>query len=196
MAVGQIEIYAGLPGSGKTAAMAARALEKMEKGFKVYSNFGLEGAEHYTSDELLELDGGERGAVVMTDELQNWMSARHFHKVPAEWIHRVTQTRKKRWYWWVSSQHPTSIDKAVRDRASYIHWVHGWPGGFDSEATAKVFLDRVYQPHHAMKDDPRDPKIRVAQRVWFLNKKLKNAFNTYEQIDLAAHLRSAPAVAS
>ena len=184
-----IEIYAGLPGSGKTYSMVARALEKMrQKGKLVYANFHVEGAEYYEPHEFLDLEPGQRGAIVMTDELQNWMSSRHFHKLPAEWLHRTSQTRKKGMQWWVSSQHPGSIDKAVRDRAAFIHWCHAWPGGYDSEANAFLFLDRVYQPQHGMKDDPNDPAIRVAQHVRWRSRKVTRAYDTMEEIDLAEHL--------
>lgn len=187
-----IEVYAGLPGSGKTYSMVARALEKMDKkGKLVYANFHIEGAQYYTPDEFTDLEIGEHGAIVLTDELQNWMSSRHFHKLPAEWLHRVSQTRKKGMHWWVSSQHPSSIDKTVRDRANYVHWCHAWPGGYDSDANAKVFLDRVYTPHKAMKDDPNDPKIRIAQHMRYFQKKVASRYDTFEEIELATHLRSA-----
>lgn len=130
----------GQPGTGKTTAATAKAIEFAIQGRKVYANYPIDFApitqrrstnlskasvwvipDRPTRDDLEMLEGGteseDKCALLIIDEAGMWLNTRAWSsdKSRMEVIDWLTQSRKRGFDVMLIAQHPNMLDKQVRD---------------------------------------------------------------------------------
>ena len=174
-----IEGIVGLPGSGKTYYLAKIGLTEMKKKRKVYANFKLSGAYYYK--DLTELVG-LRSGVILVDEINIFYSSRFWRSLPPQIMYFWAQSRKMKLDLYWTSQHLARIDTIIREITNWV-WLCQKFSPFNLFTLFKVSL---YTPESIYQAKSR----AFLTNYFFLNKKICNSFNTYEIIELPAHLTS------
>ena len=79
-----INIYFGVPGSGKTTLAAKIVLENLKKGIKTYSNVPIKGALLYSASDIgsIDISDGE----MLVDEAGIQFNNRKFKTLPQSTI--------------------------------------------------------------------------------------------------------------
>lgn len=180
-----IEGYAGLPGSGKSYTMTARALAEMKRGHPVYANYHIDGAEMFDpSEDLLYLPPG----FIVLDEAHLSLSSRQFHKLPHSWMVKLSQTRKAGWHLLWCAQNPMRIDKALRDLTNVIWWCHCWPNSMKSDVRPRIMWANCYEPIDAMDRDPRNAEVMLQRSISRFSIKVARSYDTFATLAGARHL--------
>ena len=116
-----VEAFVGLPGSGKTYALAEIGVRALARGETVWTNAGfeLEGAHRFSSfDEFAEIEGP---AVILWDELPLYVNARKWQEFPDGLLYRLTQIRKDGLRLYYSTIDWKMVDVNVR-RITFWTW--------------------------------------------------------------------------
>lgn len=168
-----IEGAVGYPGSGKTYYALWRAKREMKKGRKVYSNFGIDGADPITPESMFEI---EPGAFVVLDEAQNWFGSRNWKEFGNKYMEFFSQTRKKEYTLLWLSQDVSSVDKTIRDRTHLIHKM---------ESKWKLLTGKplyfVCNTYYGAKNVDK-PKHHAGVRFIRFNQVLADSYDTHEVI--------------
>jgi hypothetical protein len=122
-----IEVYAGMPGNGKTFALTYRAMRAMKKGKKVFSNYPLRGAFRITFEDLINYTFPE-GSVIIIDEAGRWFSSRKWSDLPDQVFDLFTLHRHLGLDLLVAVQDISRIDKALREVVEIMWWSRNYLG--------------------------------------------------------------------
>jgi len=198
-----VEGFIGLPGAGKTYALAQRGLREIQRGRRVYSNFGLRGSlpldvwDHAnvgnTKDPGPSCDCGEcfvsiSDACVLLDEINLWAPSRLWNALPIGLLHRWAQVRKYRTTILWSAQHEDRVDKVIREVTGWIwecrpfpggrllHWVPGYP----------TFRLEAYEPSDLRRELSRKALGRANPK---LRADIAEAYDTFRIVDLGSHTK-------
>lgn len=172
-----VEGIVGLPGSGKTYWLSQIGLEAIKKNRPVYANYKLKGANYYTDlKQVMEVEKG----VILIDEINLICPSRWWDRFPPKLAYWWSQTRKMELdvYW--TSQHQDRVDKIVKEITNYIWEMRKLPFNFR--------IANCYLPEQIGKAK----RERFGTKFFWLNKKVWENFNTYERIEVAKSVNSAP----
>jgi hypothetical protein len=203
-----VEGYIGLPGSGKTYALASRGIEFVKAGYRVFSNFELEGTRPILGWDC-ENVGNTRDpgppcecgrcfvslshAVVLVDEINLWAPSRMWNALPLALLHRWAQVRKFETHILWSAQHEARVDKAIRELTGYIwecsmlpgaralHWIPGWP----------TFRLRAFEPADMRKQGSKP----IYKQNLKLRKRVALAYDTFQVVDVGSQFAGMKALA-
>ena len=194
-----VEGYIGLPGAGKTYALALRGIEAMRQGRRVFSNFGLRGTipltawDHdnvgNTKDPGPPCECGEcfvsiSHAVVLVDEINLWAPSRMWNALPMGLLHRWAQVRKYETQILWSAQHEARVDKVIREVTGFIweckatvagqlfHWLPG----------ISTFRMKAFEPHDLRKQGAQPLHSRGLR----LKRGIAEAYDTFELVAMGS----------
>lgn len=128
-----IEIYAGLPGSGKTTIAAAEASKCMKKGITVYSNVPITGTHQYNCKDL-GLYHMQPNSLIIIDEAGLEFSNRKYATFADYTLRLFKLHRHYKLRILVLSQANDS-DKVIRNLAKSVYIVHKRFLGFVASCT-------------------------------------------------------------
>lgn len=116
-----VEIWFGLPGSGKSYCAVYRLWlrRKLMPKTRVFTNMPLSlpgDGPIYLMRDFPDFLAAVNG-VVLLDEINLWMPARVWAKVPGSMLHKFAQVRKAELDIWATAQHPSRVDRVVRELA-------------------------------------------------------------------------------
>ena len=176
-----IEGYVGRPGSGKSYTLTARVLEEANKGRLVFTNYGVKHPNVFLfgPQDLLDLPPG----LVVIDEAHLWFPARMSLKLPMSWLAGMSQTRKKGWDLLWCAQHPSRIDRAIRDVTEWQWRCTAW---LSYNNHPVLFKAESYEP-----EEYRKPGARMTVKWRGFSKRVAAAYNTHETLTQADHTRQA-----
>lgn len=168
--------YTGMPGSGKTYALVARAHEALKKGRVVFSNFPLKGCYQISLDDICNYQFPE-DCVVLIDEAGRWFNSREWKDLPHEVFDLFTMHRHVKMDLFIAVQSFARIDKSLREVVELVYWAtnrsflpfHRYYGYYDLEKLGSMKGD-----HHA------------AHIVW-KTKKLRGYYDTFSMKEKFAH---------
>lgn len=150
-----VTAFIGLPGSGKTYALAEIGLDAMRRGREVWCNagFDLEGARRFSSfEEFAEIPND---AVVVWDELPLYVNARKWQEFPDGLLYRLTQIRKDGLELYYSTIDWRMVDVNVR-RLTFWTWeCRG--------ITTRLLIRRRFPPEERRKKDERAREIKLVR---------------------------------
>jgi len=112
-----VRAYVGMPGSGKTYALAEAGVRALRRGRPVWVNagFDLEGANKFSSfEEFCNIQEG----LVLWDELPIYVNARKWQEFPDGLLYKYTQIRKDQVELRYSAMAEEMVDATVR-RVTY-----------------------------------------------------------------------------
>jgi len=176
-----VTAFVGMPGSGKTLALASIGAKAMARGERVVCNagFDLQGAERLsTFDEFASLEGP---VVVVWDELPLYFNARKWSEFPDSMLYKFTQIRKDGIQLYYSAIHEQMIDVNIR-RITFWFWQcrnlgFGW------------CIKRCYPPEQfrkATQKPYRTSLYRIKPAIYEL-------YDTYQKVELPKKLRDSVA---
>ena len=172
-----IEALIGRPGSGKSYELTRRVLEVADRDRLVFTNYSVAHPNVYKfePDQLLDLPPG----LVVIDEAHLWFPSRMSLKLPMSWLAGMSQTRKNGWDLLMAAQHESRLDRAVRDVCSWMHLCSAW-GGHDGHPV--WFASSCWEPEFF-----RKPDKRMSRKGHFFNRRVAEAYNTFERLGQADH---------
>lgn len=121
-----IELYTGMPGSGKTFACTYRAMKAIKSGDKVFTNYPVKGAYQVKYDDLIDYKF-PAGSTVIIDEAGRWFNTRKWKDLPPECFDLFTLHRHFRLNLIVAVQNFNRVDVALREVAELTWWSHNHP---------------------------------------------------------------------
>jgi len=115
-----IELYTGLPGSGKTYALTRRCMDALDRGYTVYANFDLKHGRAQKEGRLVrwhDLDEIYRvtNGIIAMDEAHVYMNSRKWDALPEEMQVRLQQHRKDALHIWGTAQSHKRLDTVYRE---------------------------------------------------------------------------------
>lgn len=175
-----IEGYVGRPGAGKTYMLTKRLLKIADGGRPVYANYHINhpNVTFFNPLDLMDLPPG----VVALDEAHLYFPARGALKLPMSWLAMMSQTRKRGWDIFYTTQHENRLDRVVRDITNLM-WLTRAIG---SGETPWWFAAYAYEPEYF-----RKPKRAMLRSYSRFDRKIAAAYDTYETIEEAEHLKGA-----
>ena len=116
-----VTAFVGMPGSGKTYALAQTGLGAMKAGRQVWCNagFDLAGAEVFSSME--EFLAVPNGSTIVFDEAPIYFNARRWQDFPDALLYRLTQIRKDGLQFFYSTIDWQMVDVTLR-RLTFWTW--------------------------------------------------------------------------
>lgn len=185
-----VEGYIGLPGAGKTYALAWRGLEAMRYGRAVYSNFGLAGTLPVEVWDHRNIGGTEAdpcdcgrcfvsisNGVVLLDEVNLWAPSRMWQRLPLGLLHRWAQVRKYQTQVLWSAQHESRVDTVLRE-------VTGWMWECRPCYLGRWFRYEAFEPSDLRHDPAR--RRRLGVRVVRLKAEIAQAYDTLQVLDVGS----------
>ena len=174
-----IIIFTGEQGSGKTMSMikCATDLKEQYPKCKVISNtgFSLQDKEMKSWKDLTSYNNGDKGVVVVWDEIQNAMNSRSYKNFPMEMVGVVTQNRKNKRIILCTAQSLHMVDKTIRVQMS------------EERHCINLFgvLNFVFRYKYQF-DSDGEPIKKSFKGLYFYcqSDKLRNSYDTYKVIDV------------
>lgn len=157
--------------------MTALALDEMARGRQIFSNYSLRGAQLFGPDDLLHLPPG----LVLIDEAHLYFPARGAMRLPPSWLQMMSQTRKRGWDIWYTTQHEHRIDSVVKDVTNWLWKVEAW----SVPMVPKFFVSKAWEPEQF-----RRKGLHYQTRLKFFSEKTASAYDTFETIQVAEHAQS------
>ena len=168
--------YTGMPGSGKTYALVARADKALRQGRQVFANFPLKGTYQISLDDICTHQFPE-DCVVLIDEAGRWFNSREWKDLPHEVFDLFTMHRHVKMDLFIAVQSFARIDKSLREVVELVYWAtnrsylpyHKYYGYYDLEKLGSMKKD-----HHAM-------------HITWKSKRLRNYYDTFSMKDKFSH---------
>ena len=123
MSSGEVILYKGSRGKGKTLSMSFDAKLYFQDGWVVYSNYSLSFAQRLSNEEILALnkDSDLRNCVIAVDELQTLFDSRSWtSKTSLTFSYFLQQIRKRNIVFLATSQFVNLVDKRFRQQIDYF----------------------------------------------------------------------------
>lgn len=173
-----VTAFVGMPGSGKTYALAQVGLKALARGERVVCNagFDLEGAEVIqTFDDFAALEGP---AVVVWDELPLYFNARKWAEFPDSMLYKFTQIRKDGLRLYYSAIHEAMIDTNIR-RITFWYW-------HCRAVSGRVLVRSLFPP-----EEFRKQQARRMRREWvYLRESVCEAYDTDRKVAMPQKIRA------
>lgn len=116
-----IEVYCGLPGSGKSYALTYLAYKYIKRGKTVFTNFPVRGAYKVNVADLKEYELPQN-SMILIDEAGLYYNTRDWKNFDKESFILFTQHRKKGLDLILAVQSPKRVDISIREVVNYYHW--------------------------------------------------------------------------
>lgn len=173
--------YTGMPGSGKTLALAYRAMKAQRAGRIVFSNVNIKGSYKISMEDLINYRFPE-GCDVIIDEAGRWFNSRTWKDLPPEVFDMFTMHRHLQMNLYIGVQSFARIDKSLREVVELVYWArnspilpwHKYEGYYDLEKVG------------SMKKD-----YNVSHIIW-KTRKVRGMFNTHSMKGQFAHKEEVP----
>jgi hypothetical protein len=184
-----VTAYAGMPGSGKTYALAQLGVLALKRGEQVWSNRGFDFAvgSEYDHDGLVNVFGSFEemctidSGLILLDEAPLYFNSRKWGEFPDGFFYKLTQIRKDGVRFAYSTIHQAMVDVNIR-RVTFF-----W---FQCRAVTNRWLVRSKYPH----EDFRGKDQRVLRREWALVKpEVADLYDTLGKV--AIHAAASKAIA-
>lgn len=172
-----IKIITGKPGTGKTYELVRIAYKAMKQGKNIYSNFHIDFSNYTFKNtngkiyfwnkisDLVNLKNGE----ILIDECQIYMNSRNWKNLDERFQYKLQQHRKQGLNIWGAVQNVKRIDTVARELVNSV---------FVMRKIGKMFLINEYD----IEDIEKVKKKSYSFKMFFLNKKLANSYNTMQEI--------------
>lgn len=173
-----IHIFCGEQGSGKSIAAVhfIKMISERNPGAMIEANIDLDCAEFTIedSDDIIGVNNGELGMVVMLDEIQNWFSSLESKNFPPEMLTEITQQRKQRKCIVGTAQVFNRISKPIREQITLLYK--------PTTIAGCLTIVRVYRAH-VNQEGALDRES--FQRMYFFvhDDELRNAYDTYAKVE-------------
>lgn len=156
-----IIFVAGEIGCGKSCYAVKQALCHIKKGWKVYTNFYLEGCYKFSPSDLVSMCAPEKSLIIF-DEASLDMNSREFKKISMDLIYYYKMSRHYKNKIILISQTFTDTDKQIRDLSTkvlfirkLIHSLFSMPVnvkgsldiGEDGQPTVKYKIGKIGLPY-------------------------------------------------
>lgn len=172
-----VTAFVGMPGGGKTYALAEIGTRALARGERVYSNagFDLQGTEVIsTFDEFAALQGP---AVVVWDELPLYFNARKWQEFPDAMLYKFTQIRKDGLQLYYSAIHEAMIDTNIRRITFWYYHCRAITGRF--------LIRKLYPPEEFRR---QGQKAMGSDWVW-VRDSVARAYDTDRKVAVPQRLR-------
>lgn len=173
-----IHIFCGEQGSGKSIAAVhfIKMISERNPGAMIEANIDLDCAQFTveSSDDIVGVNNGELGMVVMLDEIQNWFSSLESKNFPPDMLTEITQQRKQRKCIVGTAQVFNRISKPIREQITLLYK--------PTTIAGCLTIVRVYRAH-VNQDGALDRQS--FQRMYFFvhDDELRNAYDTYAKVE-------------
>ena len=176
-----INCVVGKPGTGKTYFLLKKAVKALRSGRDVYSNFWIDfdklrklrllgkksGGLFYWHD-IADLINIKQGLILM-DECQIWFNSRKWQTLDERAQYKLQQHRKHGLDILGASQNLKRIDSVMRELINEVYEV---------KRLGRFFLVKTFE----VEDIDKAKRKSYGYRAYFLNKKLANCFDTFQEI--------------
>jgi len=140
-----IRAFTGLPGAGKSNALADVAHKALKDGRLVFSNIAIKGTFKITPEDMINYRF-PRNAVVLLDESGRTFNSKNFKTLPAEFFDLFTLHRHLGLEMYVAVQDFGMIDITLRRVIEVTYWIKNIPilpfyiheGYYDLEKLGKM----------------------------------------------------------
>lgn len=180
--------YFGLPGKGKTVALAELGLRYRQKyGDKIYivDNFGYEYSDwHFDSANWKELlIEQDKPTLYLFDEVQNIFNSRDFKNFPTELLVQLTQNRKGNGKMiCYSAQRWGRVDKVFRELS---HKCYECKTLFKRLTITKAFDWEDYEMYVNSTDVRTRMKIHSRRYSFIQTDQIRNSYNSFKMLKSA-----------
>jgi len=169
-----IECYTGLPGEGKTYALAYRTYKALVQGKNVYTNFPCVGA-YQLSIEDLQKAKFPANTLIVIDEAGYFFNSRDWKGFPRETYQLFSQHRKFKMDMILAVQSVSRLDKSIRELLNCVYWSKSFPPVGSRPLMFKY--EKYFDP-----DDMGNDKYKGKSSVVLARKKYFKIFDTHEII--------------
>jgi len=180
----------GLPGSGKTYQATAKALFALECGQEVYANYSIKGCHKFKE---LEETFGLKKACIIVDEINIICPSRFWQSFPPEMAYYWSQTRHRGIDIFWTAQHEDRVDKTVREITNFIWTCQDYSvrlprrkGEYEGRVLLSLHAMQLWHPEHIRKEK----KKPIRAQFFRIRKDVREAYDTYEDIEIAERLKS------
>lgn len=180
--------YFGLPGKGKTMALAELGLRYREKyGDKIYivDNFGFKHADwHFDSANWKELlIEQDKPVLYLFDEIQNIFNSRDFKNFPTELLTLLTQNRKGNGKMiCYTAQRWARVDKVFRE---LTHKCYECKTLFKRLTITKAYDWEDYEMLLSCTDIKMKMKIHPLRYSFIQTDQLRESYDSYQMLQIA-----------
>lgn len=168
-----IECFTGLPGEGKSYALAYRTAKGILKGRNVFTNFPVGGAYKLEMDMLKNAKFPSNSLIVI-DEAGFFFNSREWKSMPKETYQLFSQHRKFKMDMVLAVQSVSRLDVSIRELINVVWWSKAYP-----PVIRPVFIkyEKYFDPEDMGNEDMQGKSSFLPFR-----KKYADLFNTYEII--------------
>lgn len=176
-----IHVLTGKPGEGKTYILTKKALEFLDEGREVWTNYFIKAKSQnlhfYTKlDELINIENG----VILMDEGHIYFNSRNWENLDERFQYKLQQHRKDGLDIWATAQNIKRLDVVVRELVSNYYECKKVFALEIRNHLFGLFIKREF----AVEDSERPDHVREQwsrEFIW-LDKKVCNSFDTLQKI--------------
>jgi len=186
-----LEIYSGIPGSGKTLEVTKIAVKEMRKGRPVFSNYPIQckvrkGFKLYTvtsyilTKDMLTDYVFPYGSLLIIDEAQTWFGSREWKDFSKDSLLLFTAHRHIGYSLICICQHPQRVDVILRELAN-MFWL------VDRNLFFTVFTG-YYEFSDYGKRKKDFPNMPIKRKLSFFRSRYYKNYDTFYMKDRFSHL--------
>ena len=173
-----VHIIAGKQGCGKSITLTylLNRYIKIYPNIKVATNYYFKEEDYHISHwkDILKINNGKFGVVVVLDEIQNWFNSLQSKDFPPEMLTEITQQRKQRKIIFGTSQVFSRVAKPIREQ-TYMLYI---------PITLFGCLTFVRKYDVEMNVDGLTDSKKFRGCFFFIhNKEIRESFDTYRKIE-------------
>lgn len=171
-------IFTGRQGNGKTSALMQYAIDLLDTypKAKCLSNtkFAYQNEKLAHWKQLVDYKNGNKGIVVIMDELQNWFGSNQSRNFPPEMLGVITQNRKNRRVILGTAQNFYLLAKAIRSQCTEIRQCVTLAGVFTIVVKREPIID----------NDGEVKELKFRGMYSFVHSdRLRNSYDTWSVVD-------------
>lgn len=171
-------IFTGCQGNGKTSALMQYAIDLLDTypKAKCLSNtkFAYQNEKLSHWKQLVDYKNGNKGIVVIMDELQNWFGSNQSRNFPPEMLGVITQNRKNRRVILGTAQNFYLLAKAIRSQCTEIRQCITLAGVFTIVIKREPVID----------NDGEVKELKYRGMYSFVHSdRLRNSYDTWSVVD-------------
>lgn len=175
--------YTGMPGGGKTTALAWRAMKAQKQGRMVFSNINIKGTYKISFEDIINYRFPE-GCDIIIDESGRWFNSRKWATLPEDVFDLFTMHRHLQTNLYIAVQSFARIDKSLREVVELVYWSKNHP----------MLPFHVYQGFYDLeKVGSMKGEHNVQHLVW-KTRKVRGMFNTHAMKNQFAHKQEVPLI--
>ncbi len=173
-----VHIIAGKQGCGKSITLTylLNRYSDIYPKCKIATNYYYKSENYHINHwkDILNINNGKYGVVVVLDEIQNWFNSLQSKDFPPEMLTEITQQRKQRKIIFGTSQVFGRVAKPIREQTYMLY----------KPVTLFGCLTFVRKYDVEMNVDGLTDKSKYRGCFFFIhNDKLRNSFDTYRKIE-------------